>query len=77
MKAIFHDIDHAVQLRLAAAFNQEHNKDLSQNFKAMNRLLEAARKARISFCDDTSYRVKIEAILPGIDFQFDLKRDDF
>ncbi len=58
------DFDHVIIDWMAEAFKAEHNVDLRQDPMAMQRLKEAAEKAKIELSSSTSTEINLPYIMP-------------
>ena len=72
------NIDRALQNKFIELFNEKYEgSDISQNYKAKQRLGAAAQKARQALSSDHSTKIKEDALMPGKDFTHELLEDEF
>jgi L1 cell adhesion molecule like protein len=71
------DIDHKIVSYLADEFKKKHKVDLTQNPKAMSRLLTQAERAKKSLSTMNQVDIEADAIHDGLDLKVKLTRAKF
>ena len=72
------NIDQALQNWFIEQFNEKYEgSDINQNHKAKLRLAAAAQKARQALSNDHSTKIKLDALMPGKDFNHELHQEEF
>merc|ERR1712203_920217 len=71
------DFDHRVMNHFMKIFQKKHNKDMSKDKRAVQKLRREVEKAKRALSSTHQARVEIEALFDGVDFSETLTRARF
>lgn len=71
------DLDNRLLQYCVEEFKKKHKRDLSDNTKAMRRLLTACERAKKTLSSSSNASIEVDALLDGIDFNIQITRAKF
>lgn len=71
------DLDNRLLQYCVEEFKKKHKRDLSDNAKAMRRLLTACERAKKTLSSSSNASIEVDALVDGIDFNIQITRAKF